>query len=133
LVRSGWTINAARKTMLGLAAALTPVSMLCVAVSGAGLAIALMSVLMFAHGFWIANYMTAIGDLFPTRAVGSVAGISGSAGGVGGILSSFVVGALAQSGFYTPLFVACGLLYPAAFAVILLTVPNIRAIGAELR
>jgi ACS family hexuronate transporter-like MFS transporter len=133
LVRSGWTINAARKTMLGLAAALTPVSMLCVAVSGAGLAIALMSVLMFAHGFWIANYMTAIGDLFPTRAVGSVAGISGSAGGVGGILSSLIVGALAQSGFYTPLFVACGVLYPVAFAVILLTVPEIRAIGAELR
>jgi ACS family hexuronate transporter-like MFS transporter len=133
LVRSGWSINAARKTLLGLAAALTPFSMLCVWVSGPRLAIALMSVLMLAHGFWIANYMTAIGDLFPTRAVGSVAGISGSAGGVGGILSSFVVGAVAQSGSYTPLFVACGLLYPLAFAVILLTVRNIRALDAELR
>jgi ACS family hexuronate transporter-like MFS transporter len=126
LVRLGWTINAARRTMLGLGAALTPFSILCVFVSGPGLAIALMSVLMFAHGFWISNYMTVIGDLFPIRAVGSVAGVSGSAGGVGGILSSLIVGIVAQHGSYSPLFMACGLLYPVGFAVILLTIPKIR-------
>jgi ACS family hexuronate transporter-like MFS transporter len=126
LVRSGWTINAARKTMLGLGASLTPFSILCVFVSGPGLAVALMSVLMFAHGFWISNYMTVIGDLFPIRAVGSVAGVSGSAGGVGGILSSLIVGLVAQYGSYSPLFMACGLLYPIGFAVILLTIPRIR-------
>jgi len=126
LVRSGWTINAARKAMLGLGASLTPFSILCVFVSSPGLAVALMSVLMFAHGFWISNYMTVIGDLFPIRAVGSVAGVSGSAGGVGGILSSLIVGLLAQHGSYSPLFMACGLLYPIGFAVILLTIPRIR-------
>jgi len=126
LVRLGWTINAARKAMLGLGASLTPFSILCVFVSSPGLAIALMSVLIFAHGFWISNYMTVIGDLFPTRAVGSVAGVSGSAGGVGGILSSLIVGLVAQYGSYSPLFMACGLLYPIGFAVILLTIPRIR-------
>jgi ACS family hexuronate transporter-like MFS transporter len=126
LVRLGWTVNAARKTMLGLGASLTPFSILCVFVSGPGLAIALMSVLMFAHGFWISNYMTVIGDLFPLGAVGSVAGVSGSAGGVGGILSSLIVGVVAQYGSYSPLFVACGLLYPVGFAVILLTIPKIQ-------
>ncbi len=134
LVRLGWTINAARKTMLGLGASLTPFSILCVFVSGPGLAIALMSVLMFAHGFWISNYMTVIGDLFPIRAVGSVAGVSGSAGGVGGILSSLIVGVVAQYGSYSPLFVACGLLYPIGFAVMLLTIPKIRPLefGSQL-
>jgi ACS family hexuronate transporter-like MFS transporter len=126
LVAAGWSINTARKTLLGLGAFLTPFSILCISVPGAGLAIALMSVLMLAHGFWIANYMTAIGDLFPTRTVGTVVGLSGSAGGVGGILSSLIVGVLAQHGAYSPLFVACGVLYPVGFSIILLTIKEIR-------
>lgn len=129
LVKAGWSINAARKTMLGLGAFLAPFSILCIFAPGAGLAIALMSVLMFAHGFWITNYMTVIGDLFPIRIVGSVVGGSGSAGGVGGILSSLIVGALAQHGAYSPLFVTCGVLYPIGFAVILLTVRKIEPLA----
>ena len=128
LVRSGWSVNAARKTLLGFGAFLTPFSILCIFVSSPGLAIALMSILMFAHGFWITNYMTLIGDLFPVRIVGSIVGVSGSAGGVGGILSSLIIGMVVLHGSYSPLFVASGLLYPAGFAVILLTIRHARQI-----
>jgi len=128
LVRAGWSVNAARKTLLGFGAFLTPFSILCIFAPSAQAAIALMSVLMFAHGFWITNYMTLIGDLFPVKVVGSVVGLSGSAGGVGGILSSLIIGVVVLHGSYSPLFVACGLLYPLGFAVILLAIRSVRQI-----
>jgi ACS family hexuronate transporter-like MFS transporter len=132
LVGSGWSTDAARKTMLGLGALLTPFSILCIFVSSSALAIALMSILMFAHGFWISNYMTVIGDLFPVRTVGSVAGLSGSAGGVGGILSSLIIGVVVQHGSYSPLFVAAGLLYPIGFAIMLLTIRKIEPLQVDV-
>ena len=39
-----------------------------------------------AHQAWSANLFTTVSDMFPKRSVGSVVGIGGMAGGVGGIL-----------------------------------------------
>jgi L-arabinose isomerase len=38
-------------------------------------------------GFWMTNYMTLIADLFPPSTVGTVVGLTGTAGGIGGFLS----------------------------------------------
>jgi ACS family hexuronate transporter-like MFS transporter len=129
LVRGGFTVNAARKSVLAAAALLTPISIFAVFVEGTAMAIALMSVLMFAHGFWITNYMTLIGDLFPGGAVGTVIGLSGSAGGIGGFLSSLAVGVVVQRFSFTPVFVLCGILYPLGLAVLLLAIREIRPLA----
>lgn len=126
LVRKGLSVNLARKTIMGIAAFITPLSILSILAHNAGIAICLMSILMFAHGFWITNYITMTGDLFPEHSVGTVVGLCGSAGGVGGILSSLAVGVLAQGGFYNAILIACGVMYPIAFMVILLTVPRVQ-------
>ena len=84
----------------------------------------LLGVLMFAHGFWMTNYMTLISDLFPSGSVGTVVGLSGTAGGMGGFLSSLLVGRIVESYSFAPVFMVCGVLYPVGLAVILMTVPR---------
>jgi len=81
---------------------------------------------MFAHGFWITNYITLTSDLFPERSVGTVVGFCGSAGGLGGILSTLAIGGLAQRGAYHVLFIACGVMYLVAFALIIVTVRKVE-------
>ena len=132
LVKRRVSVNAARKTVMGLAALLTPFSIFSLLAEGPRLAICLMSILMFAHGFWITNYITLTSDLFPERSVGTVVGLCGSAGGLGGILSSLAIGWLAQHGKYHVLFIACGVMYLVAFALILLTVRKVEPLQFEV-
>lgn len=126
LVRSGWHIGRARKAVMSGAAMLTPVSILAVYAPDATWAVLLLSVLMFAHGFWMTNYMTLIGDLFPSSTVATVVGLSGTAGGIGGFLSTLVVGRVVDTLSFAPLFVLCGVLYPVGLLILLLTVPMLR-------
>jgi len=45
-----------------------------------------------AHQAWSANIFTTVSDMFPKKAVGSVTGIGGMAGGIGGILVTKIAG-----------------------------------------
>ena len=128
LVLAGLSVNKARKIILAASAFLTPVSILAVYVSSVEIAVLLMSVLMFAHGFWITNYMTMIGDLFPSRVVASVVGMTGTAGGIGGFLTSLLIGRVVQSISFTPVFVAAGLIYPVCVLIIFLAIREIKPI-----
>ncbi len=131
LVRRGWSIGKARKTVMSAAAFLTPVSMLAMIAPDAFWAVVLMACLMFAHGFWMTNYMTLIGDLFPSSSVGTVVGLTGTAGGLAGFLSSLAVGRIVDAVSFAPVLVACGVLYPVALAVLLLAIPRVERLSAS--
>lgn len=122
LVRRGWGVGRTRKTIMACAAFLTPVSILALYAPNSLWAVTLLGVLMFAHGFWMTNYMTLIGDVFPAGTVATVVGLSGTFGGFGGFLSSLVIGRIIGAASFAPVFVACGLLYPVGLAIILATV-----------
>ena len=126
LVRRGWAIDKARKGILQAAAYLTPVSILAVFVQRIETAMLLMGVLMFAHGFWITNYMTLIGDLFPSRIVATVVGLTGTAGGIGGFLTSLLIGRVVESISFTPVFIAAGVTYPLCVIILLRTIKEIK-------
>jgi ACS family hexuronate transporter-like MFS transporter len=128
LVRRGWPVGRARKAVMAGAALLTPVSILAMWAPDSFWAVALMGVLMFAHGFWMTNYMTLIGDLFPASTVGTVVGLTGTAGGIGGFLSSLLVGRFVDAWTFAPAFVICGLLYPVGLAIVLVTVRRVERI-----
>jgi ACS family hexuronate transporter-like MFS transporter len=128
LVERGWAIDTARRTILRASALLTPVSILAVYVQRTETAILLMSVLMFAHGFWIVNYMTLIGDLFPSRMVATVVGLTGTAGGIGGFLTSLVIGRVVQHISFTPVFIAAGVTYPICVVILLRAIREIKPI-----
>ena len=119
LVRKGWTPRRARAVLLTIAALVTPVSWLASLAPSAGWAIALMSCLMLAHGLWISNFLGLLSDLFPGSAIATVTGLTGTAGGIGGILSSLAVGPLVDRFSFGPAFAVSGLLYPLALVLLL--------------
>lgn len=131
LVRRGWSLNRARKGIMAGAALLTPLSILSLVTPDLTAAVALLGVLMFAHGFWMTNYMTVIGDLFPSSTVATVVGLSGTAGGIGGFLSSLLIGGFVESIGFGPMFVICGLLYPLGFGMIALSVPCVERLSPK--
>ncbi|MBL8292896.1 MAG: MFS transporter [Bryobacterales bacterium] len=120
LVKRGWQPRRARMTLMLVAALLTPASWLASTAGTAGAAIALMSVLMFAHGIWIANYITLIGDTVSPAEVGTAVGLTGTCGGIAGMLSNLIVGPVVDSTGFAPMFVVTALLYPTAWIILAL-------------
>jgi MFS transporter, ACS family, hexuronate transporter len=120
LVARGWTRPRARLTLMLIAALLTPASWLAAQAGTPVLAIALMCLLMAAHGIWIANFITLIGDTVAPREVGTAVGLTGTSGGIAGMLSSLAVGPVVDHYSFTPVFLVSALLYPAAWMVLAL-------------
>ena len=118
LVARGWEPRHARLTLMLIAALLTPASFLASRATTADGAIALMSVLMFAHGIWIANFVTLISDTVAPQAIATAVGLTGTAGGIAGMLSNLVTGPVVDRYGFAPVFIATGLVYPAAWLVI---------------
>jgi len=112
LIKSGLSVNRARKTIMGLAAALTMVAPLTVVASTAEMAIVFMSLIMFAHGFWITNYITITSELFGRNATSTVVGMSGSAGAIAGLLVNPLIGKVVENYSYLPMWIISGIMYP---------------------
>jgi MFS transporter, ACS family, hexuronate transporter len=127
LIKRGWSANAARKTaMLVCALAVVPIIF---AARGASLwgAVLLVALAASAHQGWSANLFTLVSDMFPKPAVGSVVGLGGMSGAVGGMLISIVVGEILQrTGSYVPIFFMAGFTYLFALGLIHLLVPKLE-------
>jgi len=133
LIRRNMTIDRSRKISLGISAALMPVSLL-IATSPLSLAIAFFGMAMFGHQFWSTIIQTLPADIFPSRIVGSVAGLMGAVGCLGGVLFNLLIGALlAHGSSYALVFLISGLLHPASFFVILALVGRIESRAASTR
>jgi ACS family hexuronate transporter-like MFS transporter len=69
-------------------------------------------------------------DLISRRAVGTLAGLVGLGGAMGGVLLGQVVGYLRDHGYsYTPALIISGSLHVIAFVVICLAIPRIQALN----
>jgi ACS family hexuronate transporter-like MFS transporter len=126
LLKRGWTANAARKTaLLACALCVVPVSFAPV-VSDAWVAVGLIGLAAAAHQGFSANLFTLTSDMFPRRAVGSVVGIGGTAGAVGGILMQAVSGRIKDlTGSYLTMFVIAGSVYVLSVLAIHLLAPRL--------
>jgi MFS transporter, ACS family, hexuronate transporter len=70
--------------------------------------------------------------MFPRRVVGSVVGIGGMAGAIGGMLIAKVVGYILEwTGSYLPVFIMAGCMYLLAFAVLHLLAPRLEPAPVE--
>ncbi len=119
LIRRGASLNAGRKiAMLICAVSITPI-VFAYRVSGLWPAVLLIGLAAAGHQGFSANLYTLTSDLFPTRAVGSVVGIGGMAGAVGGMFIAKIVGYVLQwTGSYMIPFFIAGSGYLVALAVI---------------
>jgi ACS family hexuronate transporter-like MFS transporter len=131
-MKMGWTPNRSRKmAMLICALSVLPV-MFAAKVSNLWLAVLLVSIAAAAHQGWSANLFTLTSDMFPRKAVGSVVGIGGTAGAVGGMFISLIVGAILQSTkSYVPIFIMASSMYLIALLVIHILVPRLDAAKLE--
>jgi ACS family hexuronate transporter-like MFS transporter len=133
LMAKGWTLNRARKTaMLVPALCVLPI-VFAPRVSSMWLAVALIGLAAAAHQAWSANLFTFSSDMFPKRAVGSVVGIGGMGGAVGGMFIALAVGQIltATGGSYVVIFAMAGTAYLLAFGVIHLLVPTITPVTLD--
>ena len=127
LLKRGWSLNAARKTaMLICAIAVVPVMLVSQLGDNMWGAVALISLATAAHQGWSTNLFTVVSDLVPSRAVGSVVGIGGTAGAVGGMITAPLIGYWLDwsGGAYGPVFLCFGTMYLLAFGVIHLLIPR---------
>ncbi|HEY6816258.1 MAG TPA: MFS transporter [Croceibacterium sp.] len=126
-IKQGWSVNRARKTTLFLAA-LCAVPLLLVLEVGQPLLVVLIIGLATAgHQAFSSNIFTMISDLYPRRAVATVAGLGGCAGAIGGMLIASATGlSLEYLGSYMPLMIYAGIAYLLAFTVIHLLVPKME-------
>jgi len=127
LIRRGRSINAARKiTMLVCAISAVPI-VFAYQTASMWAAVLLIGLAAAAHQGFSANLFTLTSDIFPAQAVGSVVGIGGMAGAVGGMLIAKVVGYVLQwSGSYMVPFFIAGCAYLVALAAIQLLAPKLE-------
>jgi len=131
LVRRQFSLNVARKLALGLSAAVMP-SILLVPRLPVAWALAIFSLAYFGQQSWSTLVMVLPTDLFPASVVGSVAGLVGFGGAMGGIAFGQLVGYLLDHGFgYGVVFSLAGTFHVAAFVIILATVPVIQSLNLE--
>ncbi len=129
MMKMGWSLNKSRKTtMLILAICALPyfgityINMLWGS-------ILLIGWLAAVHQAFSANLYTMPGDVFPRKAVGSVVGIGGMIGGIGGMIMAQGVGkALSTSLGYPAIFAVCAVVYLIAVAAVHLLSPKMTPV-----
>ena len=126
LIKRGHSVNAARKiAMLICAIGVIPV-VFAYRVESTWSAVFLIGLAAACHQGFSANLFTLTSDMFPARAVGSVVGIGGMAGAIGGFFIATVVGHVLQwTGSYMIPFVIAGAAYLLALAAIHALAPRL--------
>jgi MFS transporter, ACS family, hexuronate transporter len=127
LLKRNWTVNGARKiAMLVCAILILPVA-IAPHVSGPWIAVLLIGTAAAAHQGFSANIFTTASDMFPRKAVGSVVGIGGFAGAIGGFFMNLGAGWLKQNtGSYEIMFAIAGVVYLIALLIMHLLVPKLE-------
>jgi MFS transporter, ACS family, hexuronate transporter len=127
LIHRGRSVNVARKSaMLICAVCVVPIVFAYNMESLWG-AVLLIGLAAAAHQGFSANLFTLTSDTFPAQAVGSVVGIGGMAGAIGGMLIATIVGhALQWTGSYMIPFLMAGSAYLLALAAIQLLAPKLE-------
>ena len=130
MIAKGATANVARKfTMLLCACCVLPVAYATLYVHDMWLTTIIIGIATAAHQAFSANLYTIPSDTFPQSAVGSVSGIGGTAGAIGGIIMTIgVQEALRATGAYTPVFLVAGGIYFLAAVVIHWLTPRLTMV-----
>jgi ACS family hexuronate transporter-like MFS transporter len=126
MIHRNYSLNLARKVPMGIAAAVMPCVMLIPHVS-VPWCVALFSVAFLGHQWWSTMVMVLPTDLFPKRALGTVAGLVGMGGALGGVVLGQLAGYLLDHGSsYEPILIIAGSLHVVAFFLMLATVRSMN-------
>lgn len=139
-IKIGWPVFKARKTSM-LIYAFGALPVVTAQLFGTSLGMwSVISIIGFAaaaHQAWSANIFTTVSDMFPKKAIGTVTGIGGMAGGLGGIIVSKAAGYLLddykalghiETG-YMIVFIFCGISYLLGWLITHFLVPRMKMVN----
>jgi MFS transporter, ACS family, hexuronate transporter len=133
MMAAGATPNRARKLTMFVCALFVMPVMFATSVDNLWVSVFIIGIAAAAHQAFSANVYALPSDLFPRFAVGSVIGIGGTLGAVGGMIFSLYAGdVLERLGSYTPLFVLAGAAYFTALLAVHLLSPRLKRADAAL-
>jgi ACS family hexuronate transporter-like MFS transporter len=132
LMRRGYSANFARKIVMLICAFLVMPIFFAQYVDNLWLAVGIVGLATAAHQAFSANLYTIPSDMFPRGAVGSVVGIGGTVGAIGGMMMAKFTGYVLQTtGSYTLIFAVAGSTYLIAIAVVHLLSPKLARVDAR--
>jgi MFS transporter, ACS family, hexuronate transporter len=118
LIRRGVPPASSRVRMMAFSAILLPLSPLVAFSPTALVAVLVAAIAAFGHLSWQTSLSTLLVDIYPKRLLGTAFGLVAAGSGLGGMLSTNLVGRVVTNFSYTPLFIAMGLLHPLAWLLI---------------
>jgi MFS transporter, ACS family, hexuronate transporter len=120
-IKKGMEVNKARRLVMLICALCVVPIVIASQVSDLWIAVLLIGLAAAAHQGWSANIFTTASDLFPKKAVGSVVGLGGMAGSVGGMIFATSAGFILDfTGSYLSLFIISGSAYLIALGLMTL-------------
>jgi ACS family hexuronate transporter-like MFS transporter len=129
LIHHGRSVNMARKTAMLLCAVSVIPIVFAYRVESLWGAVLLIGLAAAGHQGFSANLFTLTSDTFPAQAVGSVVGMGGMAGAIGGMLIAKIVGYTLQwTGSYMVPFLIAGFAYLLALAAIQILAPKLEPV-----
>ncbi len=133
LIQSGHSVNFARKvTMIGAGCCVLPL-LFVTGLDNMWLAVVLIGIALAGHQAFSSTILSIPPDMFPKRAVGSVIGLGGFMGGIGGMIMAKSTGLVldATGGNYTLIFAACTTVYFLAVLAVHLLSPRLAPVIVE--
>jgi ACS family hexuronate transporter-like MFS transporter len=135
-IKRGWTVNSSRKTTMFICVALVLPVVLIQFSHDIWLSVYIIAFAAGAQTVWKGVLLTTVSDQFPKEVVGSVSGIGGFGGAVGGMLAAQGVGILLTGykaannlqGGYNMIFICCGALFLTATVLFHLLSPKLEKI-----
>ncbi len=134
LIRRGLSVNDSRKLMIWAGALLVPLALPAVYVGSGALAVILMGMGIFAIQVKSASLFAVPGDVFPSRDVATVWGMSGAAGSVAAALSQPVIGFIIdRTGSYEIVFMLVSSMHIVSALCVTLLIPRIEPLALARR
>lgn len=132
LIQRGWSVGRARRSLIVAGGfgvlALIPAAFLSSIVP----LIACFAIATFSYAVMSTMALSLPADLFESRAVGSVAGLSGAAAGAGTLVSTYLIGVVADRFSFQPILITASVIPLAAAALVVALVRNTDQSGRGL-
>jgi MFS transporter, ACS family, hexuronate transporter len=129
IISQGLSVNVARKTVTGVAACLMTLGIVAAHAATAYAALAYISIVLFGFQMWISNVQTLPSDFFSNSAVGSVAGMAGTAAGVSSLIFNLSTASLVSHFGYGVVLTIAGVLAPIGATTLFLLVGDIHRLN----
>jgi ACS family hexuronate transporter-like MFS transporter len=131
LISRGMSVNRARKTVIVIAASMTPAGLLAARAHSTFSALTFISLVLFSFQMWVGNVQTLPSDFFPKELVGSVAGLGGTGAAIGSMIFTLTTGWIVTHFSYAPVLTIAGLLAPVGTTVLFCLAGRIQRITLD--